>query len=309
MTLRLAFMGTPDFAVPVLRALLEAGHQIQAVYTQPPRPAGRGLKPWRSPVHEFSQSHGLEVRNPASLKSADEQSAFAQLGLDAAVVVAYGLLLPGPVLGAPRHGCFNLHASALPRWRGAAPIQRAIMAGDTQTAATVMRMDAGLDTGPVCLKELVEIGPGTTAGELHDLLAAKGAALMVTAMEKLEAGQLACVAQPDAGATYAAKINKSETRIDWNQPGPQVQNHIRGLSPFPGAWFQIPGRKGPVRIKVLRAEIAEESAAPGTVLADGCTVACASGAVRLLTLQRAGGAPMPAEDFIRGTPLVGHGAL
>ncbi|MHA1544795.1 MAG: methionyl-tRNA formyltransferase [Alphaproteobacteria bacterium] len=311
MTMRLAFMGTPEFAVPVLRAALAAGHEIAAVYTQPPRPAGRGLKPWRSPVHEFALAQNIEVRTPASLKQPDAQTQFAALGLDAAIVVAYGLLLPGPVLEAPRLGCYNLHASALPRWRGAAPIQRAIMAGDTETAATVMRMDAGLDTGPVCLVDPVEITPQMTAGDLHDLLADRGARLMAAAMGNLENDQLECTAQPQVGATYAAKIDKSETRINWHQPAAQIHNHIRGLSPHPGAWFEIEGRKGRLRIKVLAAQVTQntDGATPGTVLADGVTIACADGAVRLGMVQRAGGAVMPAGDFVRGTPLGTHGAL
>ncbi|MFV2092761.1 MAG: methionyl-tRNA formyltransferase, partial [Hyphomicrobiales bacterium] len=257
----------------------------------------------RSPVQTLAEANGLEVRTPASLKSPDQHTAFARLSLDAAVVVAYGLLLPGPVLEAPRLRCFNLHASLLPRWRGAAPIQRAIMAGDTGTAASVMRMDEGLDTGPVCLVDPVDIGPQMTSGELHDLLASKGAALMVAAMAKLENGELACTAQASEGASYAAKIDKAETRIDWDQPAARVHDHIRGLAPWPGAWFEISGRKAPVRIKVLGAEIVPGDAAPGMVLADGLTVACAGGAIRLARVQRAGGALMMADDFVRGTPL------
>lgn len=303
MTLRLAFMGTPDFSVPTLAMIVGAGHDIAAVYTQPPRAAGRGLGQRKSPVHDFAEAHGIDVRTPPSLRDGRGGADFAALNLEAAVVVAYGLLLPQAVLDSPRHGCFNLHASTLPRWRGAAPIQRAIMAGDTQTGVNVMRMDAGLDTGPVCLAQTVAIGQDMTAGELHDALAAAGGGLVVRALTALERGTLDCVAQPDDGVTYAKKIAKTETRIDWSRSAPEVHNHIRGLSPFPGAWFEIGTKKGPVRVKVLRSTLAAGSGAPGTVLDDGPTIACGEGAVRLLQVQRAGKAPTDGPAFARGASL------
>ena len=298
--LRLAFMGTPDFAVPTLTALIEAGHEIAAVYTQPPRAAGRGKRPRPSPVQIVAESHGIEVRTPARLKDAAAQAAFAALDLDAAVVVAYGLILPPPILVAPRLGCLNLHGSLLPRWRGAAPIQRAIMAGDRETGVAVMQMDAGLDTGPVLLEERVAIGPKTTAGELHDALARLGAPLMVEALAGLADGRLTPRPQGESGVTYADKIEKSEARIDWSRPAAALDCQIRGLSPFPGAWFA----HDDARIKVLLAEPLAEAAGPaGTVLDDRLTVACGAGALRLLELQRAGKAPMPAEALLRGFPI------
>ena len=297
---RLAFMGTPDFAVPTLTALIEAGHEIAAVYTQPPRAAGRGKRPRPSPVQIVAESHGIEVRTPARLKDAAAQAAFAALDLDAAVVVAYGLILPPPILAAPRLGCLNLHGSLLPRWRGAAPIQRAIMAGDRETGVAVMQMDAGLDTGPVLLEERVAIGPKTTAGELHDALARLGAPLMVEALAGLADGRLTPRPQGESGVTYADKIEKSEARIDWSRPAAALDCQIRGLSPFPGAWFA----HDDARIKVLLAEPLAEAAGPaGTVLDDRLTVACGAGALRLLELQRAGKAPMPAEALLRGFPI------
>jgi methionyl-tRNA formyltransferase len=302
MTLRIVFMGTPDFSVPTLAEILGAGHEVVAAYAQPPRPAGRGMAEQKSPVHRFAESVGIEVRTPASLKGAPEQQAVADLEADAAVVVAYGLLLPLAVLNAPRLGCFNLHASKLPRWRGAAPIQRAIMAGDTETAAAVMRMEKGLDTGPVCLAEPVAIGPDMTAGELHDLLAARGASLMVRALGALERGSLDCVPQDAVGVTYATKIDKAEARIDFARSAREVHNRVRGLSPFPGAWFEIGEERGE-RIKVLRSELAEGRGFPGEVLDDRLTVACSEGAVRLVELQRAGKKPMAAGELLRGFPL------
>ena len=302
MTLRIVFMGTPDFAVPTLAEIVGAGHQVVAAYAQPPRPAGRGMAEQRSPVHRFAESVGIEVRTPATLKGAPEQQALAGLEADAAVVVAYGLLLPVPVLAAPRLGCFNLHASKLPRWRGAAPIQRAIMAGDTETAAAVMRMEKGLDTGPVCLAEPVTIGPDMTAGELHDILSARGASLMVRALGALERGSLDCVAQDADGVTYAAKIDKAEARIDFARPAREVHDRVRGLSPFPGAWFEA-GNERRERIKVLCTELAQGRGAPGEVLDDRLTVACGEDAVRLVELQRAGKKPMAAGDLLRGFPL------
>jgi methionyl-tRNA formyltransferase len=304
MPLKLVFMGTPDFSVPCLDALVCAGHEIVAVYSQPPRPAGRGMADRKSPVHARAQALGLTVLTPKNLKGAAEQAAFAAHGADAAVVVAYGLLLPRAVLEAPRHGCFNVHASALPRWRGAAPIQRAIMAGDRETAVMVMRMEEGLDTGPVCATTAVPIGPSTTAGELHDQLSAAGAPLIVAALADLEAGRLVCVPQPQSGVLYAAKIDKAEARIDFSRPASAVNDHIRGLSPFPGAWFEAAGPGSAIeRIKVLRSEPVPGHGAPGTVLDNHLTIACGSGALRLLEVQRAGKRPMPAGEFLRGFPL------
>lgn len=304
MPLRLIFMGTPDFSVPTLRALAAAGHEIAAVYTQPPRPAGRrGLEVTKSPVHRAAEELGVPVRTPQSLKSTEEQEAFRVLKADAAVVVAYGLLLPKPILEGTRLGAYNGHASLLPRWRGAAPIQRAIMAGDRETGMMIMKMDEGLDTGPVALTEEVAISREMTAGGLHDRLKEVGARLMVEAMAKLERGELTLAAQPSEGATYAKKIAKEETRVDWRRPASQVHNHIRGLSPFPGAWCEMPvgGRKE--RVKLLRSTPAEGTGAPGEVLDDGLAVACGEGAVRLMALQRAGGRPMTVEDFQRGAKI------
>ena len=304
MPLRLVFMGTPDFSVPTLRAVAAAGHDVVAVYTQPPRKAGRrGLEVTRSPVHRAAEQLGLQVRTPASLKGADEQARFRDLAADAAVVVAYGLLLPRPILDGTRLGCFNGHASALPRWRGAAPIQRAIMAGDRETAMMVMKMEEGLDTGPVALQRRVEIAPDMTAGELHDVLARHSATLMVEALAALEAGRLALTPQPAEGVTYARKIDKGETRIDWARPAAEIHNHIRGLSPFPGAWCEARLADRPERLKILRSAPAEGTGAQGTVLDDALTIACGTGAVRLVELQRAGGKPMTAEAFLRGAAL------
>jgi len=303
MTLRIVFMGTPDFSVPTLAEVLGAGHEVVAAYTQPSRPAGRGMAERLSPVAQFAASAGIPVKSPASLKNEAEQRAFAGLGADAAVVVAYGLLLPRPILTAPRFGCLNLHASALPRWRGAAPIQRAIMAGDRETAVMVMRMEEGLDTGPVCLAERIPIAPEATAGELHDELARRGASLMVRALGALERGSLDCTPQAEAGATYAAKIDKAEAHIDFARPAQEVHNRIRSLSPVPGAWFETEARRRSERIKVLRAALAEGRGNPSELLDDALTVACGAGAVRLLELQRAGKKPMGAQEFLRGFPL------
>ena len=304
MPLRLVFMGTPDFSVPTLRAVAAAGHDVAAVYTQPPRKAGRrGLEVTRSPVHRAAEELGLQVRTPASLKGADEQARFRDLAADAAVVVAYGLLLPRPILDGTRLGCFNGHASALPRWRGAAPIQRAIMAGDRETAMMVMKMEEGLDTGPVALQRRVEIAPDMTAGELHDVLARHSATLMVEALAALEAGRLALTPQPAEGVTYARKIDKGETRIDWTRSATEIHDHIRGLSPFPGAWCEARLADRPERLKILRSAPAEGTGAPGVVLDDALTIACGTGAVRLVELQRAGGKPMTAEAFLRGAAL------
>jgi methionyl-tRNA formyltransferase len=300
MPLRLIFMGTPDFAVPTLLELAGSGRKIAAVYTRAAKPGGRrGLEPVPSPVEREARRLGIPVFTPASLKSAEEQAAFAAHNADAAVVVAYGLILPKPILNAPQHGCFNLHASLLPRWRGAAPINRAIMAGDAETGATVMKMDEGLDTGDMALIERIPIGAAMTAGELHDTMAPRGAKLMAQAISELEQGRLKLTPQPQDSVTYAAKIDKVETRIDWGRPWNTVHDHMRGLAPFPGAWFEL----GKDRIKVLRSARGEGNGAPGTVLDDRLTVACASGAVRIVELQKAGGKPMRAEDFLRGAPV------
>ena len=301
--MRIAFMGTPDFAVPTLDALIAAGHEIAAVYTQPPRPAGRGKVLLPSPVQKRAEEAGLEVRSPVSLRSADAQEAFASLDLEAAVVAAYGLILPEPVLQAPEFGCLNVHASLLPRWRGAAPIQRAIMAGDSETGMMVMKMEAGLDTGPVAATMRLPIGPDETAGELHDRLSEAGAALMVEAMGDLEAGRLSLVPQPDDGVTYAAKIDKAETRIDWTLPAAAVHDRVRGLLPSPGAWceIEIGGRRE--RLKLLRSTRVGGAGEPGTILDAGLAIACGSGAVRLVEVQRAGARPVAAEEFLRGTRL------
>jgi methionyl-tRNA formyltransferase len=302
--MRIVFMGTPEFAVPTLAAIAGAGHEIAAVYSQPPRPAGRGMTERPSAVHRFAAGAGLAVHTPSTLKGEAEQRAFAAYRADVGVVVAYGLILPKAILAAPHEGCLNLHASALPRWRGAAPIQRAIMAGDTETAATVMRMDEGLDTGPVCLMRRIPIGPDTTGGELHDALAAQGAPLMVEALAALERGELRCTPQPADGATYAAKIGKHETRIDFARPARAVHDHVRALSPAPGAWTEVatPGGR-PERLKVLRTAPAEGRGPPGTLLAGDLTIACGEGAVRILEVQRGGRRPMTAEEFLRGFPL------
>jgi methionyl-tRNA formyltransferase len=303
--MRIAFMGTPEFAVPTLERLLAAGHEIVAVYTQPPRPAGRGMQERLSSVHRHAMQRGLLVFCPKSLKLRPDQQTFAAHDVDAAVVVAYGLLLPKPILEAPRHGCFNLHASALPRWRGAAPIQRAIMAGDPETAATVMRMEEGLDAGPLCRQERVAIGPDMTAGELHDLLAVRGAGLMLEALAELAAGRLVCVPQPAEGVTYAAKIDKRETPLDFARSAREVHNRIRGLAPSPGAWLEIAAGNRGERVKVLRASLADGSGIPGTVigLTGGLLVACGQGAILISQVQRPGKRPMPVDAFLRGFPV------
>jgi methionyl-tRNA formyltransferase len=303
MPLDIVFMGTPDFSVPVLDALVAAGHRVVAVYSQPPRPAGRGLAELKSPVHRRAEALGIPIRTPKNFKTDEDRAAFADLEADAAVVVAYGLLLPAAVLDAPRLGCFNVHASKLPRWRGAAPIQRAIMAGDAVTAVNIMRMDEGLDTGPVCLGRDVAITPDMTAGELHDTLSALGAELMVEALAELEAGTLRAVPQPQEGVTYAAKIDKRETRIDFTKTATDVANHIRGLSPFPGAWFEANLGGKPERIKVLRALSIAKDGEPGVLLDGELTIACGEGAIRIEELQRAGKQPMKAADFLRGARL------
>lgn len=305
--MRIIFMGTPAYAVPTLEALHRAGHEIVAVYSQPPRPAGRrGLELRPSPVHQAADALDLPVFTPASLKSGEEQAAFRALKPDAAVVVAYGLLLPRPILDAPRLGAWNGHASLLPRWRGAAPIQRAIMAGDRQTGVMIMKMDEGLDTGPVALTRTVEISGDISAGALHDQLSEHTAALMVEAMTRLEREGLPATPQAESGVTYAAKISKAETRVDFSAPARQLHNHVRGLSPAPGAWFEIDTGGRAERVKLLETEIMDELGThrvPGTVLDDQLTVACAGGAVRLLRLQKAGGKALAASEFLRGTPI------
>ncbi|WP_420004120.1 methionyl-tRNA formyltransferase [Arenibacterium sp. LLYu02] len=295
--MRVIFMGTPEFSVPVLEALVAAGHEIAAVYCQPPRPAGRGKKDRPTPVHARAEALGLEVRHPVSLKGAEEQAAFAALNADVAVVVAYGLILPQAVLDAPAKGCLNIHASLLPRWRGAAPIHRAIMAGDASTGICIMQMEAGLDTGPVLLREETPIGATETTDALHDRLSAMGAALIVSALASLP--ELTPEVQPEAGVTYASKIDKAEAQINWSAPAREVDRQIRGLSPFPGAWFEESGQ----RIKVLASQLAEGSGAAGTLLDDQLTVACGSGAVELLRLQRAGKGAQDRETFLRGYAL------
>ncbi|MQB44332.1 methionyl-tRNA formyltransferase [Rhizobium sp. ICMP 5592] len=304
MSLSIIFMGTPEFSVPTLRSLIDAGHKIRAVYTQPPRPGGRrGLDLQKSPVHQAAELLGLPVFTPVNFKDPDERQRFRELDADVAVVVAYGLLLPEAILTGTRLGCYNGHASLLPRWRGAAPIQRAIMAGDRKTGMMVMKMDKGLDTGPVALTREVEIGDTMTAGELHDKLMLTGAKAMAEAMNKLEYDELPLTEQPAEGVLYAAKIDKGETRIDFSRPATDVHNHIRGLSPFPGAWFEMDIAGKPERVKVLGSELAEGEGAVGKVLTDDLVIACGSRAVRLTKLQKAGGKPMAAADFLRGTSV------
>ena len=304
MALRVVFMGTPGFSVPTLRQVAAAGHEVIAVYTQPPRPAGRGMSERMSPVHLAAQALQLRVLTPETFKDAADQDKFVALEADVAVVVAYGLLLPSTVIHGTKLGCFNLHASKLPRWRGAAPIQRAIMSGDAVTAATIMRMDEGLDTGPICLEHRVAIEPNMTASDLHDHLAACGADLMVEALAALEKGTLPEHAQSEDGVTYAQKIQKSESQIDFRKSAEEVHNHIRGLSPFPGAWFLVPGSAGqPDRIKVMQSTIVEGDGEPGVVLDDALTIACGEGAIRLLKVQRAGRRVASAEEFLRGFEL------
>ncbi|MEO9339191.1 methionyl-tRNA formyltransferase [Mesorhizobium sp. SB112] len=307
--MRVIFMGTPEFSVATLRAISQAGHEIVAVYTQPPRPAGRrGLELTPSPVQREAERLGIEVRSPKSLKGAEEQQAFSALNADVAVVVAYGLLLPKPILDAPRLGCFNGHASLLPRWRGAAPIQRAVMEGDAESGMMIMKMEEGLDTGPVALTERVVIGPDTTAGELHDRLMNIGAALMVTALERLETGDLPLIPQSPDGVTYAKKIEKSEARIDWTLPASTVHDRIRALSPFPGAWCEMPVGEKTERLKLLRTGLAEGTGTPGELLDDRLTVACGKDALRITELQKAGSKAATAEEFQRGARL-GKGSL
>ncbi|MCK8463922.1 methionyl-tRNA formyltransferase [Aliiroseovarius sp. S1339] len=291
--MRLVFMGSPEFSVPVLEALVDAGHDIAAVYCQPPRPAGRGKKPRPGPVHARAVELGLDVRHPVSLKSVDEQEAFAALNADVAVVVAYGLILPQAILDAPKHGCLNIHASLLPRWRGAAPIHRAIMTGDSETGACIMQMEAGLDTGPVLLREATPIGAEETTAQLHDRLSAMGARLIVDALDRLS--KLTPEPQPDEGVTYAHKIDKSEAQIDWTLPAVKVDRLIRGLSPFPGAKCEMAGEQ----VKLLASRVTDGTGAPGQVL-EGLVIACGTGAIKVLRAQRPGKRAMEAGDFLRG---------
>ena len=303
MTLRVAFMGTPDFSVPTLSEIVGAGHDVVGVYTQPPRPAGRGMEARKSPVHAFAEEAELPVFTPKSLRRPNVQEEFAGLGVDVAVVVAYGLILPKPVLDSPPLGCLNLHGSLLPRWRGAAPIQRAIMAGDRETGVMVMKMEEGLDTGPVALADRLAIGPDATAGEIHDHLSLMGSMLMLKALHLLERGELTFTPQPDEGVTYAAKISKDESRIDWTKPGVEVHDQIRGLSPYPGAWFEaLLGGKAE-RIKVLRSVLVPGRGEPGLLLDANLTVACGSQAVMLTKVQRAGKRAIGGAEFLRGFPL------
>jgi methionyl-tRNA formyltransferase len=297
--MRLIFMGTPDFAVPTLLELAAAGHEIAAVYTRAAKAAGRGMELQVSPVEREARRLGLPVLTPTTLKTAEAEAAFRAHSADAALVVAYGLILPKAILEAPRLGCFNVHASLLPRWRGAAPINRAIMAGDAESGVTIMQMDEGLDTGAMAMAERVAIGADMTAGDLHDALARLGADLMLRALAAAERGSLSLTPQPEVGVTTAAKIGKDETRIDWTKPWQQVHNHIRGLSPYPGAWFEIGG----VRVKALRSTRGEGKGVPGTALDGSLTIACGDGAVRLTQVQRAGRQPMGAEEFLRGTKV------
>ena len=298
--MRIVFMGTPDFSVPVLTEIVGQGHEVAAVYTRAPRPAGRGMELKPSPVHLLADRLGIPVHTPKSLRSPEAADLFASHDADVAVVVAYGLILPQAILDAPRECCLNLHASLLPRWRGAAPIQRAIMAGDAQTGVMVMKMEAGLDTGPVAMAERVAITPDMTAGELHDKLSPLGADLMVRALAALSRGGLVFQPQAEAGVTYAHKIEKAEARIDWTQPAQAVHNHIRGLSPFPGAFFEADFGRGPERIKVLRSRVCAGTGAPGALLGEELTVACGAGALELVEIQRAGKAPMKPLEFLRG---------
>ena len=302
--MRVIFMGTPDFSVPTLTEIVSAGHEVVAVYTRAPKPAGRGQAERKSPVHETAEAFGIPVFTPRSLKGEAEQAQFASLGADVAVVVAYGLILPRPILEAPAHGCLNLHGSLLPRWRGAAPIQRAIMAGDRQTGIVVMQMDEGLDTGAMGPTEIIPIGPDMTAGELHDQMMRLGADLMGRALAALERGSLDFTPQPASGETYAAKIDKAEARIDFSKSAEEVHNLIRGLSPFPGAWFELELGGKPVRIKALRSTVADASGAPGTLIGEDLTIACGSGAVRLTQVQREGKGAMDAATFLRGVATV-----
>ena len=302
MSLRLIFMGTPDFSVPTLTELVAHGHEIAAVYTRAPKPGGRrGLQLQPTPVEQEARRYGIPVLTPKTLKTPEAWKEFRAHDADAAVVVAYGMILPQAILDAPKLGCFNLHASLLPRWRGAAPINRAIMAGDAETGVMVMKMDAGLDTGDVAMAERVAISDQMTAADLHDQLARLGADLTVRAMAGLERGSLQLTRQSENGVTYATKIDKAEGRVDWAKPARQVLRHIHGLSPFPGAWSELTGAGENIRIKILRCEPVNGAGAPGEVLDDQLSIACGEGAIRIIELQREGKARMKAPDFLRGT--------
>lgn len=306
--LRLVFMGTPDFSVPALAALIEAGHEIAAVYSQPPRPAGRGRKLTPTPVHRAAEARGLTVRFPASFKAPGAVADFAGLKADAAVVVAYGLILPKAILDAPRYGCLNIHASILPRWRGAAPIQRAILAGDARTGVSIMQMDQGLDTGPVILERRTDIAPRETAASLHDRLSAMGAEAVTEALSRIAAGSAAAVPQPAEGATYAAKLDKAEGRIDWARPAVEIDRQVRALTPWPGCFFDLPEALGGERVKLLAAEVTQSprnGARPGTLLGPKtATIACGDGgALRLTRLQRPGKGPVTGQEFTAGLAL------
>jgi methionyl-tRNA formyltransferase len=307
--MRIAFLGTPDFAVPSLAAVAEAGHEVAAVYSQPPAPRGRGQALRPSPVQAFAESRGWLVRAPASMRDPAEVDAFRALGLDAAVVVAFGQILNAEVLAAPRLGCFNLHGSLLPRWRGAAPIQRAIMAGDRVTGVQVMRMSEGLDEGPILLSETVRIDALETAGSLHDRLAPIGAALWPRALAGIARGDLPEIPQAEDGVTYAKKIRPAEARIKWTRPAEEVDRRLRGLSPFPGAWFLASSDKGPVRIKALLSRIEDGEGVPGETLDDNLLIACGEGAVRILRAQREGRGVQDAVVFLRGFPVAAGGRL
>jgi methionyl-tRNA formyltransferase len=302
-SLRVVFMGTPDFAVPTLSEIIGQGHEVVAVYTRAPKPAGRGMAEQKTPVHRLAEGFGIPVFTPRTLRDPAAQNAFAALGADVAVVVAYGLILPREVLDAPALGCLNLHGSLLPRWRGAAPIQRAIMSGDAETGVMVMKMDEGLDTGPVAMVEKIAVASDMTTQDLHDRMAVLGADLMVRALAALDRGSLAFAPQAADGVTYAAKIDKAEARIDWAQPAKEIHDKVRGLSPFPGAWFEADLGKGPERVKVLRTALAAGAGAPGTLLGGDLTVACGGGALRLIEVQRAGAKAMKAADFVNGTAI------
>lgn len=299
---RLAFMGTPEFSVPTLAALLDAGYDVRAVYTQPPRPAGRGKRERKSPVHDFAEARGIEVRTPSRLRDEAEHQAFAALDLDAAVVVAYGLILPREILAAPRYGCLNVHASLLPRWRGAAPIQRAIMAGDGETGVAIMKMDVGLDTGPVLMTEKIAITDETTGASLHDMLSALGARLIAPALAGVLEGSLTATPQPEEGVTYAAKLTREDGHLDWTRPAAELERLIRALDPWPGAWCLV----GDDRLKVLAAEVMDLGKLtndPGTVLDPASTIACGDGALRLIRVQKSGKGPMPTDAYLRGNPI------
>lgn len=301
--MRVVFLGTPDFAVPTLSELVARGHEIVAVYSREPAAAGRGMAERKSPVHELAGKFGIAVHHPKTLRGEDAAELFRSHAADVAVVVAYGLILPKAILQAPAHGCLNLHASLLPRWRGAAPIHRAVMAGDKETGVMVMQMEEGLDTGPVGLAERVTIGENVTTGELHDKLSLLGADLIARGLAAIERGSLSFTKQSEAGVTYANKIEKAESRIDWSKPAREVHNHIRGLSPFPGAWFEAEIEGKQVRVKVLRSQIANGAGTPGMVIDDQLTIAAGEGAVQLVEVQRAGAKAMSAEEFLRGVKL------